>query len=230
MDDSRQILSPPKAAKIDDLSHAIQAWGNLEQRHRERTGDQLPKDMRLAILLSMCPTDLERELTAQQHLFPDYAQMRARIVTVINNRTRGPAPKMMRNLNDEASRRDASREEFEESEDGELYRSEMRNGTKVFIKPRHDSSKANTRGGSKGSTDKECFRCGRTGHMRADCKAKTHINGRNLHPGENVLDVERKKIPKHHKMCHWGPSIWGPLRCCQTTMTPKKMMVMLMNS
>ena len=60
LDDSRQILSPPKVVKIDDLSHTIQTWENLEQRHRERTGDQLPKDMRLAILLSMCPTDLEK--------------------------------------------------------------------------------------------------------------------------------------------------------------------------
>ena len=64
--------------------------------------------MRLAILLSMCPTDLERELTAQQHLFPDYAQMRTHIVTVINNRTRGPAPLMMGNFSDESSNRDAS--------------------------------------------------------------------------------------------------------------------------
>ena len=48
LDDSRQVLSPPKAAKIDDLSHTIQAWENLEQRHREGTGDQLLKDMRLA--------------------------------------------------------------------------------------------------------------------------------------------------------------------------------------
>ena len=90
LDDSRQILSPPKAAKIDDLSHTIQACENIEQRHRERTGDPLPEDMRLAILLSMCPTDLEKELTAQQHLFPDCAQMKAHIVTVINSRTRGP--------------------------------------------------------------------------------------------------------------------------------------------
>ena len=170
-------MSPPKAAKIDDLSHTIQAWENLEQRHRERTGDQLPKDMRLAILLSMCPADLERELTAQQHLFPDYAQMRAHIVTVINNRTRGPAPMMIGNLNDEASSRDAGSEEFMESEDGELYRLEIRNGKKVFTKSRHDSSKSNTKGGGKGRTDKECFRCGRIGHIRADCRAKTHING-----------------------------------------------------
>ena len=120
LDGSRQILSPPKAAQIDDLSHTIQAWENLEQRHRERIGDQLLKDMRLAILLSMCPTDQERELTAQQHMFPDYAQMRAHIVTVINNRTRGLAPMMVGNLNDEASNRDAGSDEFLESEDGEL--------------------------------------------------------------------------------------------------------------
>ena len=75
LDDSRQILSPPKATKVDDLSHTIQALEILEQRHRERTGDQLPEDMRLAILLSTCPTDLEKEMTAQQHLFPDYAQV-----------------------------------------------------------------------------------------------------------------------------------------------------------
>ena len=54
-DDSRQILFPSKNAKIDDLSHTIQAWENLEQRHRERTGDKLLKDMRLAMLLSMSP-------------------------------------------------------------------------------------------------------------------------------------------------------------------------------
>ena len=90
------------------------------------------------------PTDLERELAAQQHLFPDYAQMRAHVVTVINNRSRGPAPMMMGNLNDEASIRDAGSDEFMESEDGELYRLDIRNGKKVFTKSRHDSSKSNT--------------------------------------------------------------------------------------
>ena len=47
LDDSRQILSPPKAAQIDDLSHTIHAWEILEQHHRERTGDQLLEDMGL---------------------------------------------------------------------------------------------------------------------------------------------------------------------------------------
>ena len=111
LDDSRQILSPPKAPKIDDFSHAIQAWENLEQRHREHTGDQLPEDMRLAILLSMCPTDLEKELTVQQHVFPDYARMKAHIVTVINSRTRVLATMMMVNLRDEDSNHHASSDE-----------------------------------------------------------------------------------------------------------------------
>ena len=102
LNDSRQILHPPKVTQIDDLSHAFQAWENLEQRHWKHTADQLPKDMRLAILLSMCPTDLEKELTAQQHVFPHCAQMRAHFVAVINSRTRGPAPMVVRNYNEEA--------------------------------------------------------------------------------------------------------------------------------
>ena len=97
-DDTRQILSPPKVVQIDHPSHAIQACENL------------------------CPTDLENELTAQQHLFPDYAHMRAHIVTVINSRTRGPAPMMMVNLNDEASNDDASSDELVA---GGLYRLEI---------------------------------------------------------------------------------------------------------
>ena len=113
LDDSRQILSPPNATKMDDLSHTLHARENLEQRHWERTADQLPKDMRLAILLHMCPTDLE-ELTALQHLLPDYAPMSAHIVTVINSRTRHPAPKMMGNLNEEASNQDTSSDELVE--------------------------------------------------------------------------------------------------------------------
>ena len=55
----------------------------------------LPLSMRLAVLLSMCLTGLEKELTAQQHLFPDYAQMKAHFVTVINSRTCVLAPMMM---------------------------------------------------------------------------------------------------------------------------------------
>ena len=106
---------PPK---LTILSHTIQAWEILEQRHREHTGDQLLEDMRLAVLLSMCPSDLEKELTPQQHLFPDNAQMKAHVMKVINSRTRGLAPMMMGNLSDEDSKHNANSDESVESEDG----------------------------------------------------------------------------------------------------------------
>ena len=96
-------------------------------------------------------------------------------MTVINSRTRGLAPMIMGNLSDEESNHHASSDESMESEDGELYRLEIRNGKKVLTKSRHESCKG--KGGGKGKTDRECFRCGRIGHIRADCRAKTHING-----------------------------------------------------
>ena len=65
----------------------------------------------------MCATDLERELTAQQHLFQDHALMRAHIVTVINSSTRGPAVMMMGNLTKDARNPDAWSDEFIEDED-----------------------------------------------------------------------------------------------------------------
>ena len=38
-------------------------------------------------------------------------------------------------------------------------------------------AKSTLKGGLKSKTDKECFRCGCTRHIRADCRAKTHVNG-----------------------------------------------------
>ena len=109
----------------------------------------MPKDIRLASLLSTCPADLEKELTAQQHLFPDYAQTKAHIVTVINNRTRGLVPMMMGNLSDEDSYLHAGGDESVESTDVELYRLEIRNGKKVFTKSRHEPSKGKGEGRAK---------------------------------------------------------------------------------
>ena len=71
--------------------------------------------------------------------------MKAHIVTVINSRTRGLAPMMMGNLRDEDSNHHASSDESMESEDGELYRWEIRNGQNVFTKSRHEPSKRQRR-------------------------------------------------------------------------------------
>ena len=95
----------------------------------------MPKDMRLGIILSECPTDFQTELTAQQHLSPDYAQILAHIVTVICSRARGLAPVVLESWIEGGGNCNASHEEFVESEDGEVYRLEVGNGKKVFTKP-----------------------------------------------------------------------------------------------
>ena len=119
----------------------------------------------------------------------------AHIVTVFNSRTRGLAPMMMGNLSDEGGNHHASSDESVASEDGELYRLENRNGMQVFTKSRHEPSKG--KGGGKGKTDRECFRCGRIGHIRADHRAKTHIGGgppKIGARGGKVLEISRTKI------------------------------------
>ena len=103
--------------------------------------------------------------------------MKAHIVTVIDSRTRGLAPMMIGTLSDEDNNHHANSDESVESEDGEMYRLEIKNGKENFTKSRQDSSKSNTEGGGKGRTDKEYFRCGRIGHIRTNCRAKTHLNG-----------------------------------------------------
>ena len=47
------------------------------------------------LFFSACVSQILKELTSQQHLFPDYTQMRAHILTVIKSRAHGPAPMMM---------------------------------------------------------------------------------------------------------------------------------------
>ena len=165
---------------------------------------------------------MQKELTAQQHQFPYNAQMRAHIVTVINSRTRGPAPVIMMvgNLSEEASSHVAGSDEFVESEDGELYRLEIRNGKKVFTKLRYDVSKGNAKSGGKGKTDKECFRCGRIGHVGTDSKAETHISGgqqKSAPTGRGVGHCEEDELGESQNMCSLTNFQCGVvLRFCQT--------------
>ena len=57
--------------------------------------------MRLDILMALCPSDLEKELMSQQHLFPKYQSMRDHIIQVIQNRTPGIAPMLLGNIGEE---------------------------------------------------------------------------------------------------------------------------------
>ena len=64
------LVSAESLPKIDDLSHTIPSLGKiLNNATVNALETRCLKTCRLAFLLSMCPTDLEKELAAQQHLF-----------------------------------------------------------------------------------------------------------------------------------------------------------------
>jgi len=164
LNESRAVMAPPRAKGMEDLAGTIQAWENLERRVFTRTGKRLPADMRMSILAQMCPADLARELLPQQHLFPRYDALRNHIIGLVHSRTTGVAP-MILSL-DPAN---GGGDDAVEGEDGELYRLERRDGKVKMIKA------GTGKGAGRGA--RKCFRCGREGHIRPDCNAKTHIDG-----------------------------------------------------
>ena len=120
----------------------------LNKRHQERTGDKLPKDMKAAIFLA-------KESTAQQHLFLDFEQVRAHIVTVINTRTRGLLRWLWDIWNSKVGDRGAGSDEVMESEDRQLYRLEIKNRKRILTT---SQGRGSHKGGCKeGKSDTECF-------------------------------------------------------------------------
>ena len=56
--------------------------------------------------------------------------------------------------------------------------------------------KATLKVGGRAKTGKECFRCGRVGHIRADSRAKTHVDGEppeSAPRGKGVGNCEEEK-------------------------------------
>ena len=134
--------------------------------------------------------------------------MKAHIVTVINSRTHGLPPMMMGKLSDEDNNHHASSDESVESEDGKLYRSEIRNGKKFFTKSRHDSSK--NKGGGQGRTNKNVSAVDALVTSERIAEPKTHLNGghpKSVPKGKGVGSCDEEETETSQNV-HWSQFIW----------------------
>ena len=86
--------------------------------------------------------------------------------------------------------------------------------------------------GGRTTPTKDVFVCGRICHIRADCRAKTRVNGgppKSATRRKGVGHFLRKKSKTHRKLCHWALLMGSFLKCCQTTARPKRTKLLLMH-
>ena len=176
MDESAFIMNPGKAKHLAEVQALMTRWEDAIN-HRTRTLGKAPldDDLKRSVLLRIMPEAEEKELRSQRILFKTFEALRTRVLEIVNERTKGPAAMMYCFDKDDTGN--------VEEEDGEyLLRIETRNGQKMFVKKKFNRGD-NTRDTAKeatvraGVTQKECFRCGKLGHIRAQCNSKTHANG-----------------------------------------------------
>ena len=86
----RRILSPGKC-KLEDLSEKIEGWMELVNRYesrRDSSGSRqtLADDIKLSILESMCPSEIERHLQLNRSKFVDFTDMHSELSTYLETR------------------------------------------------------------------------------------------------------------------------------------------------
>ena len=169
----QELMAPEKlrAQSVAGISAAIEAWEDMERRHKKRNGLELPEKLRTTVLFKLIPQKLSEEILRTTTKWSSYEQLKDHLHSLQFLRTSGPAP-MLQNM--EAVELTAEEGETITTEDGELMRLERRDGKKVAVRA-NQQRRGGPKGQGKGNND--CYRCGRPGHRRADCTWSTHIDG-----------------------------------------------------
>ena len=178
----QSVMSPAPAKTLEELPHVVQRWENAYQRHHERTGESLGAKMRLGVLISLCPREVRTEIEYQNHLFPDYLSLKSHLFTIAHNRAKGPAPMQLGSMEADEGHESLEGQPEEETELCALVKQSdgQRRWMPVRRSPKGTGKGKGTEGPDK--SKRECFRCGRVGHERRDCRASRHVNGGAVKP------------------------------------------------
>jgi hypothetical protein len=151
----RKILRPTVATN-ETLISSIEWWEQEYSRYADRTKETLSESMRKATLHAMCPPELANHLDLHIQRLDTYDLLKSEIERYMEQvvaRTSGPAPMDIGSLHNEHKRKGKGKG--------------------------HDKGNGGKNPGGKGhqAFDGDCNRCGRPGHKKTDCFAKTHKNG-----------------------------------------------------
>ena len=177
----QELMSPERlrAKNLSGVSAAVEAWEELERRHKARHGLALPEPCRIAVLFKLIPEKLGDEILRFNTKWDSYTKLKEHLHSLQFNRTSGHAP-MLQNVEEELAG------EALDTEDGELMRLEKRDGKKVLVRvppppsvPAGGERKTSRRpqGNGNWKSKVDCYRCGRIGHLGRECTERTHIDG-----------------------------------------------------
>ena len=87
----RSVLNPSRVNKIEELSAAVESWEEQVRQYENRrkpdgTRPTLDEDIRVAILESICPAEVEKHLQLNQARFADYDEVRNELSTYLDSR------------------------------------------------------------------------------------------------------------------------------------------------
>ena len=179
MHDIGAILHPGKAKKLVDFPALVLKWEQLLDEYAARTGERISDAQKKYILKNMLPDDWMEKMSLNMNQYDTYEKAKGALLDVCHDMVKVPTPMDMSELSVEKEHE--STEEFtttNEHGEPEIMLLQKKGGKVVGI-ARKFMSNQYQKGDNKGKVadTRQCFRCGRTGHISTNCVAKKHKNG-----------------------------------------------------
>ena len=85
------VLTPQKCNRVEELSAAVENWEDQVRQYENRrkpdgSRPTLDEDIKISILESICPTEVERHLQLNQARFSDYQEVRKELSAYLETR------------------------------------------------------------------------------------------------------------------------------------------------